>query len=133
VAAASMLGDEASYRRGAWYNSAKFFDVEYTTAGWVPVLLNWDNTPLDPGPGVRTWFQRVPGQTISQRIVCKGERVVGFNLLGSRWDHELLLAWISERRELPWVLEHLEEARFDEEFSPPFRVLPGARIVEGSH
>jgi NADPH-dependent 2,4-dienoyl-CoA reductase/sulfur reductase-like enzyme len=48
VAAASMLGDEAAYRRGTWYNSAKFFDMEYTTAGWVPVLLNWDNTPIDP-------------------------------------------------------------------------------------
>ncbi|HET7293330.1 MAG TPA: NAD(P)/FAD-dependent oxidoreductase, partial [Vicinamibacteria bacterium] len=46
AAALSMLGDEVRYRRGTWYNSAKFFDIEWTTAGWVPVLLNWDNTPL---------------------------------------------------------------------------------------
>jgi len=126
VAAASMLGDPAAYRRGTWYNSAKFFDLEYTTAGWVPVQLNWDNTPLDPGPEVRDWFQRVPGRVESQRIVLKGERVVGFNMLGGRWNHEPLLEWIQERRGLDWVLKRLHEAQFDEELSPRFRVYEGA-------
>jgi hypothetical protein len=72
---------------------------------------------------VRSWFQRVPGRFESQRIVVKGERVVGFNMLGSRWNHELLLDWIHERRPLGWVLEHLGEAQFDEELSPRFRVI----------
>jgi NADPH-dependent 2,4-dienoyl-CoA reductase/sulfur reductase-like enzyme len=129
AAAQSMLGDEVAYRRGAWYNSAKFFDLEWTTAGWVPALLNFDNTPLDPGPDVRTWFQRVPGKFVSQKVVCKGDRVVGFNMLGSRWDHEPLLQWIQERRSLDWVLKHLHEAQFDEEFMPRFRVLPESRIA----
>jgi NADPH-dependent 2,4-dienoyl-CoA reductase/sulfur reductase-like enzyme len=124
AAAASMLGDEVRYRRGTWYNSAKFFDLEYTTAGWVPVLLNWDNTPIDPGADARTWFQRVPGRFESQRIICKGDRVVGFNMLGSRWNHELLMQWIEERRGLDYVLRRLGQAQFDEEFSPRFRVLP---------
>ncbi len=39
-----------------------------------------------------------PGSSSRQRIVCKGDRVVGFNMLGSRWDHEPLLQWIDERR-----------------------------------
>jgi NADPH-dependent 2,4-dienoyl-CoA reductase/sulfur reductase-like enzyme len=129
VAARSMLGDEVAYRRGTWYNSAKFFDIEWTTAGWVPVLLNWDNTPIDPGPDVRCWFQRVPGQFVSQRVVVKGDRVVGFNMLGSRWDHEPLLRWIHERRDLDYVLARLHEAQFDEEFSRRFRVLPGAAVA----
>jgi NADPH-dependent 2,4-dienoyl-CoA reductase/sulfur reductase-like enzyme len=124
--ARSMLGDEVAYRRGTWYNSAKFFDLEWTTAGFVPVLLNWDNSPLDPGPDVKSWFQRIPGRFVSQRVVVKGDRVVGFNMLGSRWSHEPLLQWIHERRSLPWVLEHLREAQFDEEFTTPFRVLPEA-------
>lgn len=128
VAARSMLGDEAAYRRGAWYNSAKFFDIEWTTAGWVPALLNWDNTPNDPGPGLRTWFQRVPGRFESQRIVVKDGRVVGFNMLGSRWDHEPLLRFVHERRDLDYVLAHLHEAQFDEEFSRRFAVGPGATL-----
>jgi NADPH-dependent 2,4-dienoyl-CoA reductase/sulfur reductase-like enzyme len=120
LAARSLLGDEAAYRRGTWYNSAKFFDLEYTTAGWVPVLLNWDNTPLDPGADIHYWYQRVPGRYESQRVVLKGERVIGFNMLGSRWNHEPLMQWIEERRNLDYVLRHLPEAQFDEEFSPRF-------------
>lgn len=128
LAARSMLGDDVVYRRGTWYNSAKFFDLEWTTAGFVPVLLNWDNTPIDPGPDVRSWFQRVPGGFVSQRVVVKGDRVIGFNFLGSRWNHEPLMQWIHERRSLSFVLEHLPEAQFDEEFMPRFRVLPTARL-----
>jgi len=126
LAARSMLGDEAAYRRGTWYNSAKFFDLEYTTAGWVPVLLNWDDTPLDPGPDVRSWFQRVPGRFESQRVVVKGDRVVGFNMLGGRWNHERLLEWIHDRRSLDWVLRRLGEAQFDEELTTRFRIHPEA-------
>jgi NADPH-dependent 2,4-dienoyl-CoA reductase/sulfur reductase-like enzyme len=128
VAAASMLGDDVRYQRGAWYNSAKFFDLEYTTAGWVPALGDGDHPPPSPGPEIRNWFQRVPGKPCSQRIVCRGERVVGFNLLGSRWNHEPLLQWIAERRSLDWVLAHLREAQFDEEFTPRFAVQPDARL-----
>jgi NADPH-dependent 2,4-dienoyl-CoA reductase/sulfur reductase-like enzyme len=147
VAAASMLEDGATYRRGTWYNSAKFFDLEYTTAGWVPVRLDWDNTPLDPGPDVSDWFQRSPGRFDSQRIVCKGgsggteespqldergrihsaranDRVIGFNMLGGRWNHEVLLDWIDSRRSLSFVLDRLAEAQFDEELSPRWRRQP---------
>ena len=151
VAAASMLGDAATYHRGTWYNSAKFFDLEYTTAGWVPVKLDWDNTPLDPGPDVREWFQRAPARFDSQRIVCKGgsggtgepprldergridsaranDRVVGFNMLGGRWNHEVMLDWIDARRSLAFVLDHLGEAQFNEELSPRWRRLPSPDV-----
>jgi NADPH-dependent 2,4-dienoyl-CoA reductase/sulfur reductase-like enzyme len=123
LAARSMLGDEIAYRRGTWYNSAKLFDLEYTTAGYVPASAGADGSPVVPPADLRTWFQRVPGRLESQRIVVKGDRVVGFNMLGSRWNHEPLLDWIHERRPLEWVLEHLPEAQFDEELSPRFRVL----------
>jgi len=120
--ASSMLGDEVVYRRSTWYNSAKFFDVEYTTAGFVPVTLNFDNSPIEIPAGVRTWFHRVPGRFESQRIIVKDDRVVGFNMLGSRWNHEVFLEWIHDRRGLDWVVERLHEAQFDEELTPPFRV-----------
>ena len=122
AAARSMLGDDVAYRRGTWYNSAKFFDLEWTTAGHVPASVAPDGSPTAPLAGYRSWFQRVPGRFESQRIVVKGERVVGFNMLGSRWNHEPFLEWIEERRPLEWVLAHLGEAQFDEEFSKRFRV-----------
>jgi NADPH-dependent 2,4-dienoyl-CoA reductase/sulfur reductase-like enzyme len=123
VAARSMLGDDVAYRRGTFYNSAKFFDIEYTTVGRVPASVGPDGDPVAPPAGLATWRQRVPGRLESQRIVVDGDRVVGFSMLGSRWNHEALLEWIDERRPLDWVLRHLGEAQFDEELWPRFRVL----------
>ncbi len=128
AAAASMAGDATAYRRGTWYNSAKFFDLEYTTAGWVPIVLDGQNRAVAVEAGVTTWFQRAPGALASERIVCRGDRVVGFNMLGGRWNHERFLEWIDERRTLAFVLDHLHEAQFDEEFERPFRVTSAAQV-----
>ena len=42
--------------------------------------------------------------------------VIGFNLMGVRYRHEVCERWIREGREVPYVLEHLAEANFDPEF-----------------
>ncbi|MSP55097.1 MAG: FAD-dependent oxidoreductase [Myxococcales bacterium] len=142
VAAAAMLGDDVNYRRGTWYNSAKFFDVEYTTAGFIPYSAG--SAALEsasPGStsggtsgcgGWQTWYQHVPGGPVTQRIVVRDGAVKGFNALGSRWDHQVWKRWIAERRPLGWVLAHMNEARFDEELVAPFRILPTATLVDGA-
>lgn len=113
VVAGAILGDGARYERGVWYNSAKLMDIEYTTAG----LVNFD---LD---GERSWFFEEKGDVRSTtRIVTQGDRVVGFNLLGRRWDHSVLIRWIEQRRNLDWVRQHLNEASFDTELVPPLRL-----------
>jgi NADPH-dependent 2,4-dienoyl-CoA reductase/sulfur reductase-like enzyme len=113
IAARGMLGDEARYQRGTWYNSAKLMDIEYTTAGLV-------NFRLD---GEQNWFFEESGRVRStSRVVTQDGRVVGFNMLGRRWDHSVFIQWIEERRDLQWVLRHLNEAAFDTEFVPPLRI-----------
>ena len=126
LAGRSLLGDPVVYRRSALYNSAKFFDLEWTTAGSVPAEISPTGEPVALPDGVTSWFQRVPGRLASQRVVVREGRVIGFNMLGSRWDHEPLLAWIDERRPLEWVLRHLAQAQFDEELEPRFRVYESA-------
>jgi len=126
LAAAAMLGDDVCYRRGTWYNAAKFFDVEYTTAGFLPPERS------AAGSGWQTWFQRAPDRAVSQRIVVRNGAVKGFNGLGGRWDHNVWMQWIQQRRPLEWVLAHMNEARFDEEFTSPFTVLPSATLTEGA-
>lgn len=132
VVAQSMLGETATYRRGPWYNSAKFFDLEWTTVGELPAPVNMDGSPATLPADFRTWFQALPETCVSQRVVSRGERVVGFNFLGSRFNHEPLLRWIAEGRTLDYVLAHLGEAQFDEEFSPRFGVRKDARVLEGA-
>ena len=120
VAAKNMLGDKISYKRGTFYNSAKFFDIEYTTAG----LVNW---PLE---NLSEWYQKHPSKPISQRIVIQNDKVIGFNMLGSRWNHENLVQWINQGRSLEWVLDNLRTAQYDAEFSEHFKTSPGAMIYE---
>lgn len=113
VAGRGLLGDEARYQRGIWYNSAKLMDIEYTTVGLVNVGV----------PGEQSWFFEETGRvTSTTRIVHADGRVIGFNFLGRRWDHEVCIRWIEERRPLAHVLRHLNEARFDTELVPPLRV-----------
>ena len=113
VAGRRLLGDSSRYQRGAWYNSAKLMDIEYTTAG----LVNWN---LD---GEKSWFFEERGKVRSTtRVVVQRDRVVGFNMLGRRWDHSVLIRWIEEQRSLDWVLAHLNDAAFDTELVPPLRI-----------
>lgn len=118
IAGRALLGDRVRYDRGLWYNSAKLMDVEYTTAGLVNMQLS----------GERNFFYEEMGRVRSTtRITLVGDRVVGFNLFGRRWDHEVLLEWIDQRRSLDWVLDHLHEASFDTELVPPLVIPPEAR------
>jgi NADPH-dependent 2,4-dienoyl-CoA reductase/sulfur reductase-like enzyme len=113
VAGLRLLGDTPRYDRGTWYNSAKLMDIEYTTAG----LVNW-NLERE-----QNWYFEEQGRVRSTtRVVVQDDRVVGFNMLGRRWDHTVLIRWIEERRSLDWVLGHLNEAAFDTELVPPLRV-----------
>jgi NADPH-dependent 2,4-dienoyl-CoA reductase/sulfur reductase-like enzyme len=113
IAGRNMVGDRRVYKRGTFYNSAKFFDIEYTTAGLV-------NFNVD---GEANWYHEEVGGRFTQRIVhLPDQTVIGFNMLGRRWDHRILVRWIEERRQVPWVLDHLDEARFDEEFMPGLEI-----------
>jgi NADPH-dependent 2,4-dienoyl-CoA reductase/sulfur reductase-like enzyme len=129
-AAAAMLGDTVRYRRGTWYNSARFFDLEYTTAGYVPIAEAQRRSPT--AGRWQTWSQRHPDEPATLRIVVKDERVVGFNALGRRWNTDVWLRWIQERRPLAWVLTNLRTSSFDEEFTAPFPVLGSATLEEGA-
>jgi NADPH-dependent 2,4-dienoyl-CoA reductase/sulfur reductase-like enzyme len=107
LAGRSMLGDEVTYDPPVFFNSSKFFEIEYTTVGTV----------ADAPAGTKTLFRRMPGEEITQRIVVDdSDRVIGFNMLGSRWEHTILQQWIRQRRPLDWVLDRLSDAQFDVEF-----------------
>lgn len=107
LAAHSMLGDDIRYEPPLFYNSSKFMDIEYTTVGDVVNLPE----------GTRSLFRKHPDKQITQRIVWNDDgEVIGFNMLGSRWNHTVLERWIHERRNWKWVRDHLRDAQFDVEF-----------------
>ena len=113
LAASADSGVCRPYDRGVPFNSAKLFDLEYTTVG-----------TLDSGAaGDRDFFfeERSPIRSTT-RIAVDRDGVKGFNLLGRRWDHSRLIDFLEEGRPLEYVLDHLHEAAFDTEFCPPLRI-----------
>jgi NADPH-dependent 2,4-dienoyl-CoA reductase/sulfur reductase-like enzyme len=102
----NLFGDGVRYKPPTFFNSSKFFEIEYTTVGEVMSLP--DGTP--------TLYGKMPGKDISVRIVHDGEKVLGFNLLGSRWNHEILERWVEERRSPEFVRSRLRAAQYDVEF-----------------
>ena len=103
------MGDSVRYSPPLFFNSSKFFEIEYTTVGDVT------RTP----EGTKSHYARHPSKEVSINVTYlpdEGERVLGFNMLGSRWNHRILERWVMERRSRDWVLEHLAEAQYDVEF-----------------
>lgn len=106
LAARAMLGDKVYYTPPLFFNSSKFFEIEFTTVGEVM------KAPAD----AQHLYHRLPGKHASVRIVSHEGAVIGFNMLGSRWNHTVLERWIHERRSLKHVTANLHLAQFDVEF-----------------
>ena len=124
LAGENMSGRPKAYAPPVYFNSAKLFDLEYTTVGAL----------TDAPDGAGSLYAEHPTRALSWRLVHGADdTVLGFNALGSRWDHAALTRWIEEERPLDWVRAHLREAQFDVELGRaplgemPARALPLAR------
>lgn len=107
--AKTICGERTRYQRGVWFNSAKFFDLEYQTYGFVS---------NEPREGESSFYWEDPGGKRCLRLVYRtGSReLVGINVFGIRLRQQVCERWIREKRSLEYVLEHLREANFDPEF-----------------
>lgn len=104
--AANLLGADQPYRRGVWFNSAKFLHLEYQTYGEVP------NGPRD---GVTHHYWEHPDGRRSLRLVLRDGAFVGLNCMGLRIRHRPTERLIERGATLPEVLDQLEALHFDPE------------------
>ena len=107
VAGEVIAGKPSVYDPGIWYNSAKFFDLEYQTYGTVRSV---------PAEEETNFYWEHPDHKRSIRIVTSGEVVCGINVMGLRYSHRVCEKWVAEERSLDYVLDNLGEANFDPEF-----------------
>ena len=105
LAGENMSGRPKGYVAPVFFNSAKLFELEYTTVGAL----------TDVADGAESLYATHPTRSLSWRIVHAGDKVLGFNALGSRWDHTVLTRWIEEERPVDWVRANLRAAQFDVE------------------
>jgi len=98
-----------TYNPGIWFNSAKFLDIEYQVYGTV--------LPNMPENQTSVYWEHPNGRR-SVRIVYDRHTgsVVGFNLMGVRYRHEICEKWLSAGTHIEKVLQNLGMAHFDPEF-----------------
>lgn len=105
----TICKQRTAYDPGIWFNSAKFIDIEYQVYGTV---LN------KPPEHHKSLFWMHADQQRSVRIVydAQTQEVLGFNLFGIRYRHEVCEKWLREKTHIETVLEDLPMANFDPEF-----------------
>jgi NAD(P)H-nitrite reductase large subunit len=107
--AATLCGSPTPYWQGVWFNSAKFFDIEYQTYGHVPPV---------PTEGQASFYWEHANGKKCLRLVfdAQDESLLGVNVLGIRLRHLTIEQWIASKTSIREVLSRLEEAHFDPEF-----------------
>lgn len=108
--ARTICGTRTAYAPGVFFNSAKFFDIEYHTYGAVP--------PTTP-EGIASFYWQHPTKNIALRLNFdqKNHTFTGVNALGMRLRHESCDRWIRSGTRIGEVIDRLTEAQFDPEFS----------------
>ncbi|MFD1615605.1 NAD(P)/FAD-dependent oxidoreductase [Gelatiniphilus marinus] len=107
--AQTICGNRIAYKPGHWFNSAKFFDIEYQTYGWV-----WAQPKENEA---RFYWEHHKGNKCIHINYDKNTReFIGINTFGIRMRHEFFDKVLTEKRSVDYVLEHLADANFDPEF-----------------
>ena len=106
--AQTICGNKMQYKPGHWFNSAKFFDIEYQTYGWVFA------TPEDGNQHFH-WKHIDDTKCITIEFHSETNQFLGINTLGIRMRHEVFDGWLTEKRTIDYVIQHLSDANFDPE------------------
>jgi NADPH-dependent 2,4-dienoyl-CoA reductase/sulfur reductase-like enzyme len=107
--AQTICGNRIEYKPGHWFNSAKFFDIEYQTYGWV-----WAQ-PKD-NEARFYWEHESDKKCIHISYDKTTREFIGINTFGIRMRHEFFDKVLTEKKIVEYVLEHLVDANFDPEF-----------------
>ncbi len=104
----TVCGNPKTYDPGIWFNSAKFLDIEYQVYG---------NVPNQPKDNERHFYWQHPTLNKSIRLVYDREtqEILGFNLMGIRFRHEVCEQWLKNKTSIFKVMENLAAANFDPE------------------
>ncbi|MBN2731863.1 MAG: FAD-dependent oxidoreductase [Balneolaceae bacterium] len=108
-----LCGERKKYDRGIWFNSAKFFNIEWQTYGGVPPQLP---------EGIDTFYWEHDDGRHSMRINFdeQDRAISGINVMGIRLRHMVCEQWIKDGKSLEYMLQNLGDVMFDPEFSEKY-------------
>ncbi|NNF32225.1 MAG: FAD-dependent oxidoreductase [Flavobacteriaceae bacterium] len=113
--AQTICGNRIQYNPGNWFNSAKFFDIEYQTYGWVN-----SNERLPDYEEHFHWIHEDDTKCLTIATHKETGKFLGINTFGIRMRHEVFDSWLSDDRSTDYVVQHLAQANFDPEFYRSF-------------
>jgi len=103
-----LAGKESVYAPGPWFNSAKFYDIEYQVYGKVQVKPNDEHEHY--------FWEYAPNKFITVAYHPKTHLFQGINSFGIRLRHEYFDRCLKEGRSVGEVIGHIDKANFDPEF-----------------
>lgn len=107
--AQTICGNRTAYNPGPWFNSAKFFDIEYQTYGNVNPVLTENESEF--------YWEHKGGEKGIHIIWDKNTGIFkGINTFGIRMRHELFDQWLRKKASVDEVMGNLKAANFDPEF-----------------
>ncbi len=111
--AKNIVGLNEEYQPGHWFNSAKFFDLEYQTYGLVLAQKQEQDEWF--------WWQDKKGSKGLRILWDKATLAFkGLNTFGIRIRHEVCNDWLNEKTSVKTVVQQLRKANFDPEFFKGF-------------
>jgi NAD(P)H-nitrite reductase large subunit len=109
--AQTICGKPFEYNPGNWFNSAKFFDIEYQTYGWV-----FSESKKKDYEAQFHWKCNSDLRCVTISYNKNTNEFLGINTFGIRMRHEVFDKWLNEKRSLEYVIQNLKQANFDPEF-----------------
>lgn len=108
--AQTICGNRIPYKPGHWFNSAKFLDIEYQTYGWVHGSKGKPKYEKH-----FHWKHSDDTKCITIAYHRNTNKFLGINTFGIRMRHEIFDKWLTENRDMDYVITHLNDANFDPE------------------
>ncbi len=109
VVAHTICKKKTAYKPGIWFNSAKFFDIEYQTYGHVWGQLKENEKQF--------YWEHEDGKKCVKFVFEKGTDILlGVNTFGIRLRHEVFDDWLKSKKTIQYVIKNLKKANFDPEF-----------------
>ena len=128
IAGKNITGEAVIYQPGPWFNSAKFFDIEYQTYGTVAAK------PADYESRLY-WESDDAMKCIHLVYHNESKEFIGMNTFGIRYRHEFFDTVLREKKSIEYVLKHLATANFDPELYAQYepRIIAQYNQLEGTN
>jgi len=110
--ARNLCVESSVYAPGPWFNSAKFFELEYQTYG----LVSSDLMKKENEIHFQCVLDSIHHKWITIALDRENNTFLGINSFGIRLRHEVFEQWLIEKKTTDFIVNNMTKAFFNPEF-----------------